>query len=294
VIAGVEPSRSGHVARSGQRIHWQEFGDADDVVLLLPTWSIVHSDFWRHQVPFLSARHRVLAFDGLGNGASDRPVDPGLYGDLLFAEDAVTVLDACGAERAAVLGSSQGGTWALALAARHPERVSAAAFIAPNVPLAPGHPERVAANDAFLDELAEHPGWAKWNRGYWLREFPDFLRFFFSQCFTEPGSDAEIEHFLRMGMQTNAEVLLATAGDGQADLGPDLARAYASSLRCPSLVIHGDHDAITPLDRGKELARLCGAELVVMPGSGHEPHCRLPDTTNDIIDHFLATALHQR
>lgn len=294
MIVGVKPSRSGYVARSGQRIHWQEFGDADEVVLLLPTWSIVHSDFWRHQVPFLSARYRVLAFDGLGNGASDRPVDPGLYGDLLFAEDAVAVLAACGAGRAAVLASSQGGAWALALAARHPEQVSATVFIAPNVPLAPGHPERVAANDAFFDELPEHPGWAKWNRRYWLRQFPDFLRFFFSQCFTEPESDTEIDHFFQMGMQTNAEVLLATAADSRADLHPDLASEYASSLRCPSLVIHGDHDAITPLDRGRELAKLSGGKLVVMPGSGHEPHCRLPDETNDIIGRFLATALHRR
>lgn len=292
MIVDVEPTRSGHVTRSGQRIHWQEFGDAADVALLLPTWSIVHSDFWRHQVPFLSATFRVVAFDGLGNGGSDRPVDRALYGDLLFADDAATVMDACGVDQAAVLGSSQGGAWALALAGRHPDRVSAAVFIAPNVPLAPGHPQRVAANDAFFEELAEHPGWARWNRRYWLSDFPDFLRFFFSRCFTEPESDEEIDHFFRMGMQTSAEVLLATAGDGQADLTEELAGVYARSLRCPSLVIHGDHDAITPLRRGRELARLSGAELVVLPGSGHEPHFRLPDRTNGIIDSFLTRALH--
>jgi pimeloyl-ACP methyl ester carboxylesterase len=147
VIVGVEPTQSGDVTRAGQRIHWEQFGDADQTVLLLPTWSIVHSDFWRHQVRHLSARYRVIVFDGLGNGGSDRPLDPDLYRDLLFAEDAAQVLDACGVERAAVLGSSQGGAWALALAARHPDRVSAAVFIAPNVPLAPGHPERMTASD---------------------------------------------------------------------------------------------------------------------------------------------------
>lgn len=209
------------------------------------------------------------------------PWNPDLYGDLLFAEDAAQVLDACGVERAAVLGSSQGGAWALALAARHPDRVSAAVFIAPNVPLAPGHPERMAASDGFFEELSEHPGWARWNRSYWLSDFPDFLRFFFSQCFTEADSDEEINHFFRMGMQTNAEVLLATAGNGRADLTEGLARAYARSLRCPSLVIHGDHDAITPLARGRELARLSGAGLVVMAGSGHA----LPPPSGDQRDH---------
>jgi pimeloyl-ACP methyl ester carboxylesterase len=290
MIVEGEPVRSGVVERSGQRIHWQEFGAGDDVVLLLPTWSIVHSDFWRHQVPYLARDRRVVVFDGLGNGASDKPTDPALYGDLLFAEDALAVLDACSVDRvAAVLGSSQGGAWALALAARHPERVGAAIFIAPNVPLASGHPERVQAASQFLDELSDHPGWLRWNRAYWLAAFPDFLRFFFSQCFTEPDSDEEIGHFLAMGLQTTPEVLLATGGDGRADLTSDLARQYAQSLSCPALVIHGDGDAITPLARGEELARLSGAELVVMPGSGHEPHCRTPGTTNDIIGRFLGT-----
>lgn len=282
--------RAGDVYRQGQRIHWQEFGDGDEVVLLLPTWSIVHSDFWRHQVPDLARSRRVLVFDGLGNGASDRPTDPSRYGDLRFADDAARVLDDCGVEQvAAVVGASQGGAWALALTARHPERVRSAIFIAPNVPLAPGHPDRVGAAASFLADLPEHPGWLRWNRAHWLADFPDFLRFFFSQCFTEPDSGDEIDHFLGMGLQTTPEVLLATGGDGTADLTPELARRYAEGMQCPALVIHGDADAITPLARGRELARLCRAELVVMAGSGHEPHCRAPAPTNDVIERFLTT-----
>jgi pimeloyl-ACP methyl ester carboxylesterase len=260
-------------------------------VLLLPTWSIVHSDFWRHQVPFLGEHYRVITFDGLGNGASDRPTDPRFYGDLLFADDAAAILDATGTETAAVAGASQGGAWALALAARHPQRVSACIFIAPNVPLWPGHPARVAASQSFDQELPESEGWSKWNRNYWLADFPDFLRFFFSQCFTEPDSADQIEHFYGMGLQTTADVLLATAGTGDQNLGAELTVEYAKSIRCPSLVLHGDGDAITPIERGLELARLTGAELVVYPGGGHEPQCRFPGPANKVIGHFLDRAL---
>lgn len=268
-------------------MHWQEFGAGDRTLLLMPTWSIVHSDFWRHQVPYFAERYRVITFDGLGNGASDRPTDPDLYGDLRFTEDALAVLDDCGVERAAIAGSSQGGPWALAMAALHPERVGAAVFIAPNVPLAPGHPERVAANGTFEEQRSDHSGWGCWNRAYWLSNFPEFLRFFFSQCFTEPDSAAEIAHFTEMGLQTTPEVLLATGGSGRGDLTAELARECAAKVRCPSLVIHGDADAITPLARGRELARLSGAELVVMPGSGHEPHVRDPARTNPVVEAFL-------
>lgn len=286
-IVETTPVRTGDIERSGQRIHWEEFGAGDSTVVLLPTWSIVHSDHWRHQVPFLAANHQVITFDGLGNGSSDRPDDPALYGDLLFADDAAAVLDACDVERAAVLGTSQGGCWALALAGRRPERVSAAVFIGPNVPLAPGHPERVAARASFFEPPGDLSGWGRWRRDYWLSDFPDFLRFFFGQCFTEPDSEEEIEHFWRMGMQTTPEVLLATAGDGRHDLTPELATEYATQLSCPALVIHGDGDAIAPVARGQELARLSGAELFVVPGGGHEPHCRSPREINERIATFL-------
>jgi pimeloyl-ACP methyl ester carboxylesterase len=281
----------GSVHRQGQRIAWQEFGAGDEVLLLLPTWSIVHTGFWREQLPHFADRYRVLAFDGLGNGASDRPVDPRRYGDHLVADDAISVLDARHIDQAVVLGVSQGGPWALALAALHPERVTGAVFIAPNVPLAPGHPERVRGAAAFDAVLEEHEGWGRWNRRYWLEHYEDFLAFFFSECFPEPGSEQQIAHFLAMGLETTGPVLVATRGTEQSRLTAEQAVDYARRLRCPSLVLHGDDDHIAPIARGEELARLAGSELVRLPGTGHEPECRIPEVVNARIDEFLAGAL---
>jgi len=290
VLKGMSAVRSGCVTRSFQRIHWQEFGSGDQTVLLLPTWSIVHSDFWRHQVPFLSSRYRVIAYDGLGNGASDRPTDPALYGDYDFANDAVAVLDAAGIQQAVIASVSAGALWALALAGQHPERVSAAIFIGASVPLAPPHPERAAAAADFDEELAEHRGWSKWNRHYWLSNYPDFLRFFFSKCFTEPDSANQIEHFFQMGMETTPEVLLATSGLDELCLDQQEATRFAENLRCPSLVVHGGADAISPFQRGSEIARLAGSTLEIIEGAGHEPQCRFPEETNRIIEQFLTEA----
>ena len=236
----------------------------------------------------LAEQYRVVAFDGLGNGASDRPTDPSFYGDLSFARDAVSVLDDCGVRRAGVAGVSQGGPWALTLAALYPERVSSVVFIAPNVPLAASHPVRAAASARFEDVLESHEGWAKWNRRFWVEHYEEFLQFFFGQCFTERNSARQIEHFVSMGLETSAEVLLATVGAPDEDcLTPDLAAEFAGRLSCPSLVLHGDQDAISPLDRGTELARLAGSELHVLPGMGHEPQCRSPELTNKLILSFL-------
>ena len=46
-------------------------------LLLMPTWSIVHSRIWKAQVAYLARHFRVVTFDGRGSGASDRPVGCG-------------------------------------------------------------------------------------------------------------------------------------------------------------------------------------------------------------------------
>jgi pimeloyl-ACP methyl ester carboxylesterase len=289
MLVDIEAKNSGSISRAGVRVHYEEFGSGTRCVLLLPTWSIVHSDIWRHQVPHLAQHYRVLTFDGRGNGLSDRPMDPDAYSEREFAADALAIMDALDVKEAAIVSNSQGGTWGLLLAAEHADRIPASVFIAPNVPLSPTLPARASSAAAFHQPLDRYDGWFKFNRHYWATAWPDFLQFFFSMCFTEPDSEAEIAHFVGMGLQTSPEVIVATVQAPGMDSA--LASRLASSVGRPALVIHGDADAITSTKRGIELARLANAELVVLAGSGHEPQCRIPGQVNDLLDQFLAENL---
>src|SRR5882762_5394613 len=116
------PDSEGYVERDGVRVHYEVFGSGEPTVLLLPTWSIIHSRAWKMQVPYLARHCRVLTFDGRGNGRSDRPEEPEAYAETEFAADALGVLDANETERAFVVGFSMGAQRALLLAAEHPER----------------------------------------------------------------------------------------------------------------------------------------------------------------------------
>jgi pimeloyl-ACP methyl ester carboxylesterase len=281
------PARlEGTVTRDGLRIGYQVFGHGPRAILLLPTWSIVHSDFWRLQVPHLAGRYTVVAFDGRGNGASDRPSDPALYAEEAFADDAVAVMDAVGVDRAAIMAVSQGTAWGAILAATQPARVASAVIIGSSLPLAPNSPERVEAASTFDQPRSRYEGWEKWNRRYWVEDWPGFLAFFMAQCFTEPDSESHIRHFVRMGLETTPEVVLATVDAPGMDARA--ARAVVSAIGCPVLVIHGDADAIAPLAKGAEFARLAHGRLQVIPGAGHEPELREADVTNRLIDGFLA------
>ncbi len=287
-MRALEPVRSGRAIRTGVRLEWELFGQGEPTLFLLPTWSIIHARHWKLQVPYLARHARVLVMDGRGNGGSDRPLEPEAYADAEFAADALAVMDASDTDRAVLISLSAGSRWALILAAEHPERVAAAVFIAPAAPLAPGNPERTEAARRFLEVRDRHQCWAKFNAGYWRQDYRGFLEFFFSKAFPEPHSTKPIEDCVGWGLDTDPEALVATAlAPG---LGRERTRQLASRVVCPVLVIHGDRDEISPIDRGRALAQATGGRLLTMEGSGHCPHVRDPVAVNLALRDFSLPA----
>ncbi len=276
------PDQSGQVTRDGVRLHYEVYGQGEITVLLLPTWSIIHSRHWKMQIPYLSRHFRVVTFDGRGSGRSDRPAAG--YAEHEYAADALAVLDATGTARAVLVSLSAGAGWALLLAAEHPQRVDSAIFICPAVPLG----EPVAGRQSFdwAEQLDTDEGWAKYNRHYWVRDYRGFLEFFFAQVFTEPHSTKAIEDCVGWGLSTTPETLAATV-QGE-ELDAETALALARRLRCPTLVIQGSADAVTGPGRGRGLAEATGAELVVLEGSGHAPHVRDPVKVNLLLRDFIS------
>jgi pimeloyl-ACP methyl ester carboxylesterase len=278
-----QPSRDGYVERDGVKVHYEVFGAGEPTVLLLPTWSIIHSRHWKMQVPYLARHCRVLTFDPRGNGRSDRPMEPEAYAESEFAADAVAVMDATQTRRAVIVGFSRGGQRGLLLAANHPERVEAAVFVGASYP-GGGEPVPERTVYSWEDELNTEEGWAKYNQHYWLRDYKGFLEFFMSRMFTEPHSTKPIEDAVGWGLDTTGETLALTCW--APDLEPDEARELARRVRCPVLVIHGEHDAIISVTRGIALAEDTGGRLVVLEGSGHAPHVRDPVKVNLLIKQF--------
>src|SRR5713226_1388630 len=106
------PEQDVFVERNGVNIFYEVFGTGEPTVLLLPTWSILHSRFWKAQVPYLARHCRVLTFDGRGNGRSSRPASANAYSDREFAADALAVMDATATGRAVLVSLSLGAYWA--------------------------------------------------------------------------------------------------------------------------------------------------------------------------------------
>jgi pimeloyl-ACP methyl ester carboxylesterase len=229
----------------------------------------------------LAHGHRVLRFDnrdaGLSKGFDERgvpniaaagikhllhlPVRPP-YTLAEMADDTLGLMDALGLKRVHLVGASMGGMIAQHVAARHPERVASLALImttsgARHLPQ-PGwdvrgllmqRPEsqQVDAVVAHLERLWRvigSPGYAPEPQA--LRER---LRAAVLRAWRPAGT---------------ARQLAAVVADGDR-------RALLPLIQAPTVVIHGEADALIPVAAGRELARLiAGAEGEFIPGMGHD------------------------
>jgi pimeloyl-ACP methyl ester carboxylesterase len=293
------PDETGFIERDGVRVFWERYGDGSPTILLMPSWSIVHSRLWKGQIPYLARHFRVVAFDGRGNGRSDRPPDAAAYADTEFAADGLAILDATGTDRAVVVGLSMGAGFALRLAVTAPERVMGLVLFGPSVPVldrAADAPED-AAGTTFDQPKPDDEDWHKYNGPFWRRDWSGFARWFAGEkIYSEPHSTKQVEDTIGWMRETDPETIIATehapylvhSADWEA--GPPTegrGLEFARRVRCPAVVVHGTDDHVIPFEVGRRLAATLGAPLVVVEAGGHSPIGRDPVLANLIIRDFV-------
>lgn len=112
-----------HVVKiDGYDVVAYEFGTGDEVVLLANGGPGLPCDYLREAHSCLIDQgYRVIAFDQLGTGASDRPTDPALWTIGRYVEETETVRRALGLGKVHFLGHSWGGWLAIDYALTYPE-----------------------------------------------------------------------------------------------------------------------------------------------------------------------------
>ena len=295
------PDDEGFVERDGERLFYEVYGDGEETVFLIPTWSLIHSRHWKMQIPYFARHFRVLVMDGLGNGRSDRCRDTRRYAAAEVARDCLAVMDATGTERAVMVSLSTGAQYQLALARLAPGRVAGAAFIGPMFPYTPSQYsvllQPTLSRSFFQRRLPVYRWWGRMNAVHWREDYPEFAEWFISRCFPEPHSTKAIEDGVGWALDTDPETLIATvAGEDSAGRcgGRRTLRGLARDLDCPVLVVSGDHDMTTPPRDARALARIACGRLEVVAGAGHLPHARKPVQVNLALRDFSEDAFGRR
>ncbi|MFP3464660.1 alpha/beta fold hydrolase [Leifsonia sp. SIMBA_070] len=215
------------MADDGTSIAFEEHGVGVPVLLIAGQATGMHG--WGPFADALARDFRVVVYDHRGIGESGLG-DPADYSTRLFAEDAVSVLDAAGIAAAHVVGHSMGGRVAQWLAADHPERVRRLTLIATT------SGDRSAARrdpSAVADLLSGD------------RE--RMLPLFFDDAWAS-SHPAEVDGFF-----TRVASRPALRGHFAASRDHD-GSAVLDRIRSQTLVVHGSHDALTPVSHAHLLA----------------------------------------
>lgn len=118
----IEPHERREVTVDGHRVSAYIFGSGEETVLLLNGGPGLPCDYLREAHSCLIDHgYRVVAFDQLGTGASDRPTDPGLWTIGRYVEETEAVRRALDLGEVHLLGHSWGGWLAIDYALAHPQ-----------------------------------------------------------------------------------------------------------------------------------------------------------------------------
>ena len=277
------PDSTGTVERPGGQVAYEVYGAGDPPIVFVPPWQIVHSRIWKAQIPDFARRHRVVAWDNLGNGRSDRPLDPLAHTTRARAANLAAVMDAARVPAAVLVGVSSASGPMVVLASEQSERVLGLVFIGPAAPI--GDEGRFAEIN-FEDVLAIDHGWAKENIHYWRRDYRGYLEYFFGEAFPETHSTKQVEDGVGWGQETDPESLAATKR-----APPTVAETWApmcSSIRAPALVIQGSDERLTHITQGVGLAQaIPGSRLELIQGGGHLVNARHPVRVNLLIRELI-------
>jgi esterase len=133
---------------NGVRLHYEERGEGAPILCIHGAGSTAL--VWADAAQKLRRLGRVIAYDRRGCARSERPEPYERTSIAEHADDAAALLDAIEATPALVIGRSYGGTIAIDLALRHPDRVRAVVGLEPD-----GSREMAPAAAAWVDAFAD-------------------------------------------------------------------------------------------------------------------------------------------
>jgi len=268
----------------GIDIHYLADEIADDGE---PTFVLLHgSNFnaftWNETLDFFGERGRVIAYDQIPYGLSEKLVAGDWNGRNPYSTEAaiaqlMTLLDTLGVEKAILVGNSYGSVLALEAALAYPDRVEAliladsAVYVSESMPpavmnlpqvqrLGPLFGRMIGGSEAFVRQTYLDP------------TAIDDQRMRLTLIHTEVANwDVAMWDYLREW------------GTAPIDIGAQLA-----AISQPALVLTGDGDAVAPPADSERLANaLPNADYTVLANCGHVPQEECPTQFTDAVDAWL-------
>jgi len=258
-------------------LHYEVAGDSGPPLILLHGGPGADHTLFKPEFSALADACRVVYLDQRGSGESDVG-SPETWTWPRWADDVAAFCTALSLDRPVLVGVSSGGLVALTCAARHPGLVGGLVLDSPL-----GAPTSL---DETLGVFEKRGGAA-------AREA---ARSYLTGDTTAEAQAAWAEHCLPLygapstkPRRVNEDVLthFRTGGCGSAD-----ATALLPQITCPTLILAGEHDPVSPAAAARRLAaQLTNARvtLEIAPGVGHGVLRQDPERAFGLVRRFLAS-----
>ncbi len=235
---------------------------------------------------------RVIFYDQLGCGNSDRPHDPSLWTVELFVAEVAAVRAALGLERVHLLGQSWGGMLAMEYALTQPDGL--ASLLIESSPasmrqwVAEANRLRAALPPDDQATLLRHEAAGTTDDP----AYEAALSTFYARhvCRLDPVPDFVARSFAKLA--ANPEVYHTMNGPSEFHVVGTLQNwditARLGEIRVPTLVLSGRHDEATPAIAATVRDGIPGAEGVIFEESSHMCHAEEPERFREVVSAFLA------
>jgi pimeloyl-ACP methyl ester carboxylesterase len=266
----------------GHDVAYVQRGEGGPVVFGHAIHACAWSMEWRHVVPAMAVDHATYTLDFLGFGASARP--PIDYTAALYVELLRDFLVEVVGRPAVLVGSSLGGTYAVAVAAEHPALARGVCAIGPAGVTRLTVPGGVAG--AMVQGLLRTPGLGEALFSGLVSKRS--IRFFLRDIYSDRSvmTDEVVDLYWDSARRPNAR--FAPSAFVGMRLNLDI-RAALASMPCRFMLAWGEQAAQTPLREAAAVHALRPeAPLVVLPG-GDLPHEESPERFVDALRTFIAS-----
>jgi 3-oxoadipate enol-lactonase len=241
-------------------------------LLLLHGWG-GGASHWRRVWTALATRYRCIAPDLPGWGDSEKPKVP--YTFEWYADWLADLLETLDASPAFVAGHSMGGSIALQLALRHPDRVRKLALLNPVVRGSDG----IKKESRILSKPILR------NLGFFFAHRRWFLRFL-TRNFTERIGGLEESDMMLVARGTYKSMIRSLEALKNVDFTGSLA-----SVRIPTLVIGSDTDREIPPEQSTLASGIPGSRLEILKGAGHVTPLERPDEVSRLLVGFFGAGM---
>ena len=278
------------------RVVTYSFGTSENVLLCLNGGPGLPCDYLRDAHSWLRDKgYRVVTFDQLGTGASDRPDDPSLWTIARYVEEVETVRRMLNLGRVHLLGHSWGGWLAIDYALTYPQNLHSL-ILADTVADMPHLVQelnrlRAALGSETVSMMQKHEAEGSLDHPEYVAAITILNHRHVCRLPEWPAPVTRSLNDWNMGpyvtMQGPNEFLY-TGNLKDWSRIQDL-----PALDLPVLIVHGEHDELTPACGLRMKTAIAGAEMLVVRNASHMPFYENPEAYFPPLLDFLSRASAQ-